>query len=439
MRRLRAGELDLREFIRPGDHIVWGQATGEPLTLTEALVAQRHAIGPVSVFLGACFSETLRPEHADRIRIRGFGPMGTSRILAQAGVMEIVPVHFGQIYRYIQDGQIGCDVALVQLSPPGPDGRHSFGLNNDYAQTLMAKARVVIAEVNEQIPWTYNEGTPDLERITAIVETSRPPLRLAPTRIGATEQAIAAHVAGYIEDGSVLQTGVGAIPEAVMGSIADRRDLGLHTGMVGDALVRLVERGILTNATKPFDTGVSVAGVLLGTETLYRFAERNKALLLRTAWHTHAGDVLRNNVFFRVALRPSTRYSLAFLTLGGFIAGVAFWGAFNTALEVDLSGQVNAEAAGETVLGAAGGQPDLVRAGHRSPGGHAIIALPSTARGGQTSRICKQLNGPVTTPRSDVDVVVTEYGAADLRGLSLTERARALRAIAHPEHRDALA
>ena len=411
MRRLRAGELDLREFIRPGDHIVWGQATGEPLTLTEALVAQRHAIGPVSVFLGACFSETLRPEHADRIRIRGFGPMGTSRILAQAGVMEIVPVHFGQIYRYIQDGQIGCDVALVQLSPPGPDGRHSFGLNNDYAQTLMAKARVVIAEVNEQIPWTYNEGTPDLERITAIVETSRPPLRLAPTRIGATEQAIAAHVAGYIEDGSVLQTGVVAIPEAVMGSIADRRDLGLHTGMVGDALVRLVERGILTNATKPFDTGVSVAGVLLGTETLYRFAERNKALLLRPAWHTHAGDVLRIPKLVSI----------------------------NTALEVDLSGQVNAEAAGETVLGAAGGQPDLVRAGHRSPGGHAIIALPSTARGGQTSRICKQLNGPVTTPRSDVDVVVTEYGAADLRGLSLTERARALRAIAHPEHRDALA
>ena len=411
MRRLRAGELDLREFIRPGDHIVWGQATGEPLTLTEALVAQRHAIGPVSVFLGACFSETLRPEHADRIRIRGFGPMGTSRILAQAGVMEIVPVHFGQIYRYIQDGQIGCDVALVQLSPPGPDGRHSFGLNNDYAQTLMAKARVVIAEVNEQIPWTYNEGTPDLERITAIVETSRPPLRLAPTRIGATEQAIAAHVAGYIEDGSVLQTGVGAIPEAVMGSIADRRDLGLHTGMVGDALVRLVERGILTNATKPFDTGVSVAGVLLGTETLYRFAERNKALLLRPAWHTHAGDVLRIPKLVSI----------------------------NTALEEDLSGQVNAEAAGETVLGAAGGQPDLVRAGHRSPGGHAIIALPSTARGGQTSRICKQLNGPVTTPRSDVDVVVTEYGAADLRGLSLTERARALRAIAHPEHRDALA
>lgn len=410
MRRIRAAELDLSEFIRPGDQIVWGQATGEPLTLTEALVAQRHAIGPVSVFLGSCFSDTLRPEHADKIRFRSFGPMGTSRTLARAGVLDIVPVHFGQIYRYIRDGQIGCDVAFVQLSPPGPDGRHSFGLSNDYTQTLIATARVVIAEVNDQIPWTHNEGAVDVGRITAIVETSRPPIRLAPTKIGATEQAIAANVARYIEDGSVLQMGVGAIPEAVMQGIADRRDLGLHSGMVGDSLVGLVERGILTNATKPIDTGISVAGVLLGTERLYRFAERNPALLLRPSWHTHSGDVLRIPKLVSI----------------------------NTALEVDLTGQVNAEAAGEDLLGAVGGQPDLVRAGHRSPGGHAIIALPSTARGGKTSRICTTLNGPVTTPRSDVDVIVTEYGAADLRGLTLTERARALIAIAHPEHQGAL-
>ena len=410
MRRIRPEDLDLREFIRPGDRIVWGQATGEPLTLTEALVAQRHAIGPVSVFLASCFSDTLRPEHADTIHFRSFGPMGTSRSLAKAGVLDIVPVHFGQIYRYIEDGQIGCDVALVQLSPPGPNGQHSFGLSNDYLQTMIATARVVIAEVNDQLPWTYNEGGPDLGRITAIVETSRPPIQLAPTRIGATEQAIAANVAHYIGDGSVLQMGVGAIPEAVMQGIADRRDLGLHSGMVGDSLVGLVERGVLTNATKPIDTGKSVAGVLLGTDRLYRFAERNPALLLRPSWNTHAGDVLRIPRLVSI----------------------------NTALEVDLTGQVNAEAAGDDLLGAVGGQPDLVRAGHRSPGGHAIIALPSTARGGKTSRICKALNGPVTTPRSDVDVVVTEYGAADLRGLTLSERARALTAIAHPEHRDAL-
>lgn len=408
--RIRPADLDLREFIRPGDRIVWGQATGEPVTLTEALMAQRHAIGPVSVFLGSCFADTLRPEHADMIHFRGFGPMGTSRALAQAGVMDIVPVHFGQIHRYIEDGQIGCDVALVQLSPPGPNGRHSFGLTNDYVQTLIATAPVVLAEINDQLPWTFSEGEPDLSRITAIVETSRPPIRLAAPLIGPVEQAIAANVARYIGDGSVLQMGVGAIPEAVLAGIADRRDLGLHTGMVGDSLVGLVERGILTNATKPFDTGISVAGVLLGTERLYSWADRNPALKLRPAWHTHAGDALRIPKLVSV----------------------------NTALEVDLTGQVNAEAAGDNLLGAVGGQPDLVRAGHRSPGGHAIIALPSTARGGATSRICKTLNGPVTTPRSDVDVIVTEYGAADLRGLSLSERGRALAAIAHPEYREAL-
>ena len=409
-RKIPAGELDLREFIRPGAKIVWGQASGEPLTLTEALVAQRHAIGPVSVFLGSCFSATLRPEHADTIRFSGFGPMGTSRALARAGVLDIVPVHFGQIHRYIQDGQIGCDVALIQLSPPGPNGRHSFGLINDYVQTLIATAPVVLAEINHQLPWTYSEGTPDLSRVTAIIETSRPLIQLAPPKIGPVEQAIAANVARYIEDGSVLQMGVGAIPEAVMQGIADRRDLGLHTGMVGDSLVGLIERGVMTNATKPIDPGVSVTGVLLGTDRLYRFADRNPALLLRPSWHTHAGDLLRIPKLVSI----------------------------NTALEVDLTGQVNAEAAGQDLLGAVGGQPDLVRAGHRSPGGHAVIALPSTARGGKVSRICRILNGPVTTPRSDVDVVVTEYGSADLRGRTLSERACALTAIAHPEHRDAL-
>ena len=403
-------DLDLRDFIRPGERVIWGQATGEPLTLTETLVAQRHQIGPISVFLGSCFSDTLRPEHADKIRFASFGPMGTSRALAKAGVLDIIPVHFGQIYRYIQDGQIGCDVAFVQLSPPGPNGRHSFGLTNDYVQTMISKARVVIAEINDQIPWTYNEGEPDLSRITATIATTRPPIQLAPTKIGPVEQAIAKNVARYIEDGSVLQMGVGAIPEAVMQGIADRRDLGLHTGMVGDSLVGLIERGIITNATKPIDTGISVAGVLLGTDRLYRFADRNPALLLRPSWHTHGGDLLRIPRLVSI----------------------------NTALEVDLTGQVNAEAAGDDLLGAVGGQPDLVRAGHRSPGGHAIIALPSTARAGKISRICRTLNGPVTTPRSDVDVIVTEYGAADLRGLTLSERARALTAIAHPEHRDAL-
>jgi acyl-CoA hydrolase len=410
-RRIAAGDLDLREFIRSGDRIIVGQAAGEPATLTEALVAQRKAIGRVSVFLGLCLSESFRPEHADHIDFQSFGPMGTSRALAKAGVLDISPVHYGRISRYIEDGQIGCDVALVLLSPPGPDGKHSFGLVNDYNRAAMTKARVVIAEVSDQVPWVHAEGVPDLDRITAIVETSRPPLTTTPARINPVDEAIGRNVARYIEDGGTLQIGMGAIPQAVAGVIGDRRDLGFHSGMAGDFIVDLIEGGVITNARKEIDTGVSVAAVLVGGNRLYRFVDRNPAFKLRPSWHTHDGDLHRLKRFISV----------------------------NSALEVDLSGQVGAEETGGRIVSAIGGQPDLVRAGHRSPGGRSIIALPSTARGGTVSRIVPMLSGPVTTARSDVDIVVTEHGWAELRGKSLRERAKVLRAIADPAHLEALA
>jgi acyl-CoA hydrolase len=405
-KRIAAADLDLSEFIRPGDQIISGQASGEPVTLTEALVAQRAAIGPVSVFLGLCLSESFQPVHADHIEFRSFGPMGASRVLAKAGVLDISPIHYGQIHRYIEGGQIGCDVALVLLSPPGPDGKHGFGLINDYIRAAMAKARVVIAEVNDQVPWVHAEGSPDMEQVTAIIETSRPPLTAAPARVGPVDEAIGRNVARYIEDGATLQIGMGAIPEAVARVIGDRRDLGFHSGMAGDFVVDLIEAGVITNARKAIDTGVSVTAVLLGRDKLYRFVERNPLIKLRPSWHTHDGDLHRLERFVSV----------------------------NSALEVDLTGQIGAEETGGQIVSAIGGQPDLVRAGHRSPGGHSIIALPSTARGGMVSRIVRALSGPVSTARSDVDVVVTEHGWADLRGQSLTERARALKAIADPAH-----
>ena len=405
-KKIVAADLDLSEFIRPGDQIISGQASGEPVTLTEALVAQRAAIGPVSVFLGLCLSESFQPVHADHIEFRSFGPMGASRVLAKAGVLDISPIHYGQIHRYIEGGQIGCDVAFVLLSPPGPDGKHGFGLINDYIRAAMAKARVVIAEVNDQVPWVHAEGSPDMEQVTAIIETSRPPLTATPARVGPVDEAIGRNVARYIEDGATLQIGMGAIPEAVARVIGDRRDLGFHSGMAGDFVVDLIEAGVITNARKAIDTGVSVTAVLLGRDKLYRFVERNPLIKLRPSWHTHDGDLHRLERFVSV----------------------------NSALEVDLTGQIGAEETGGQIVSAIGGQPDLVRAGHRSPGGHSIIALPSTARGGMVSRIVRTLSGPVSTARSDVDVVVTEHGWADLRGQSLTERARALKAIADPAH-----
>lgn len=409
-RRIAAAELDLREFIRPGDRIVIGQAAGEPLTLTEALVAQRAAIGPVSVFLGLCLSTTFQADQADHITFESFGPMGASRALAKAGVLNISPVHYGQISRYIDDGVIGCDVALAQISPPGPDGKHSFGLVNDYNRAAMARARVVIAEVNDQVPWVHAEGSPDLDRITAIVETSRPLLTAAPARVSSVDEAIGRNVARYIEDRATVQIGMGAIPEAVARVIGDRRDLGFHSGMAGDFLVDLMESGVITNAYKEVDVGVSVTANLVGTEKLYRFVDRNPAFKLRPSWHTHDGDLFRLKRFISV----------------------------NSALEVDLSGQIGAEETNGQVVSAIGGHTDLVRAGHRAEGGRSIVALPSTARGGTVSRIVPRLSGPVTTARSDVDIVVTEHGWAELRGKNLRERAEALVAIADPAHRDAL-
>ena len=408
--RIGSEELDLSKFIRPGDWIIPGQATGEPTTLTETLSAQRHKFGPVSVFLGFCPADTFKPEHADRITFHSFGPMGHSRILADAGILEVHPVHYGLIARYIEDGQIPCDVALVLLSPPGPDGQHGFGLINDYIRTAMSKARVVIAEVNDQVPWVYADGVPEMNQIDLVVETSRIPTTIPAARSGPVDEAIAANVARYIEDGSILQIGMGSVPDAVARLLHDRQDLGFHSGMASDFLVDLVEAGVMTNARKNFDQGISVAANILSHEKLYPFVAENPAFKLRPSWHTHSGDALRHDQLVSV----------------------------NSALEIDLSGQVGAEETGGRLVSAIGGQPDLVRAGHRSPGGHSVIALPSTAGKGTVSRIVNHLSGPVTTPRSDVDVVVTEHGWADLRGRSLAERRRALIRVADPAYRDVL-
>ncbi len=409
-RKISISELDLTEFIQPGDRIICGQATGEPTTLTELLVQQRDRLGGISLFLGLCLSGIFKVEHADYINFESFGPMGTSRILAEEGVLNISPVHYGQISHYIDDGYIECDVALVLLSPPGPDGKHSFGMINDYIRSAMSKARIVLAEVNQRVPWVYSEGIPDLNQITAIIETDRPLLTVPAASISRVDMAIARNVARFIEDGSVLQIGMGAIPEAVAGVIGDRQDLGFHSGMAGEFIVELIESGVITNALKPIDKGVSITAVLLGRDRLYEFADRNPLIKLRPSWHTHSGDL---HLIDRLV-------------------------SINSALEVDLSGQVGAEESGGRIVSAIGGQADLVRAGHRSPNGHSVIALPSTAHNGKISRIVNRLSGPVTTPRSDVDIIVTEYGWADLRGKNLTQRAAALKEIANPAHRDSL-
>jgi acetyl-CoA hydrolase len=402
--------LDLSNFIRPGDGILWGQGCAEPLSLVEALVAQRSAYSGASAFLGINFSGIVRPEHADHLRLVAYCGAGRNRALADAGVLDIVPVPYSQLAGLIRSRRIRVDVLLLQISPPNARGEHSLGLAAEYVVPALEVARVVIAEINERVPWTYSERLLRADDLDLAFSSSREPASAPYGAPGEIERRIAAHASAYVPDGATLETGLGALPDAVLLALGDRRDLGVHSGALGDGIVDLMRRGVITNARKALDPGRTVGGALLGTRKLFDFAHDNPAIWLRSVEHTHDPRVL---------------------------AQIPKFVAINSAIEVDLTGQVNAEVANGSYLGAVGGAPDFVRAANQSPGGVSLIALPSSA-GSRASRIVGRLSGPVATPRAEAGVFVTEYGAADLRGLTLAERVPRMISIAHPAFREEL-
>ncbi len=406
---LELNALDLGAIVRPGDSVMWGQADAEPLPLTQALMAQRHAIGNFNVFLGITYSDTLRVEFADCIRFSAYCGSGGNRALAKAGKLDILPCHYSHLRGLIASGRLKVDVLLLQLAPANERGEYSLSIAHEYLIPALAAARVVIAEVNERAPWTYGERPLVEADLDYIVRTARAPLELNYPQAGAVEQAIARKVAALIEDGATLQFGLGALPEAILAQLADRRDLGVHSGAIGDQVAALMQAGAITNAKKSIDRGVSIAGIMFGSKRLHDFAHRNPRLQFRSSDYTHGPGVL---------------------------AQIEHFTALNSAVEVDLSGQINAEVAAGVYVGAVGGAVDFLRAAQYSKGGLPIVALPSTA--GRHSRIVAKLGGPVSTPRSDAGIIVTEYGVADLRGAGLAERARSLLAIAHPDHREQL-
>jgi acyl-CoA hydrolase len=408
---IEARDLDLAGIIRSGDHVVWGSGTGEPLTLVEKFIEQRHNLGRTSVFLGGiCYDDIVKPEHADVVTFSSFGAQGTLRHMARAGVLRIIPCHLSQVPGYFTDKLIKADVVFLYLRQ-NEHGEYSFSLENDYLQAAMTHARVIVAEVNDQLPWTYCEGRLDPARIDYVVRTSRPPMELQEGAFGPAEAAIAQHVGRYIEDGTTIQIGIGGIPDAVLAGVGDRRDLGIHSGLISDRVADLMERGVMTNARKPIDTGIATCGSLRGTKRLYDFAHNNRAVRLFTFMHTHRAEVL--------------------CQLGKFLA-------INSAIEIDLTGQINSEIAAGAQIGLVGGQGDFVRGAQMAAGGRAVIAMPSSARNGQISKIVARLNGVVTTARSDADLIVTEFGVAELRGQPLDERIRRMVAISHPNFRESL-
>jgi len=405
-------EIKIADFVRPSDLLIWSQGTAEPRTLTRALVEQRADVHGVNVMLGVHYSDTFGPEHADHINFSGFGGYGTNARLSKAGVLEVIPAHISRTPSLIRSGALPVDVVFVQVSPADADGTHRLGLAADYLQAAIARARVVVAEVNPAVPRTEGETVLRPDQIDFAVEAAEPPLELPGSALSATERSIGEYVAERIADGAVLQFGIGTIPDAVCAALAGKHDLGIHSGMIGDGVLDLIEAGAVSNRTKQVDRGVSVAGVLFGTKRLYDYADHNPAIELRSIDHTHAHAVMSS-----------------------FDAYVSI----QSAVEIDLTGQVNAETLNGVHVGAVGGANDFVRGAAASPHGHAITALRSTTTSGTISRIVPKLNdGVVTTPRSDVDLVVTEYGVAELYGRSLRQRAESLIAIAHPDFRDSL-
>lgn len=398
----------IASLLQPGDRLIAGQTLGEPTALLAELFSTAADIDGLSLFTGMSLTGILA-DAPPGMDLTTFVGLGTSGQLIAKGQMRLIPCHMSELAWSLREGPLRPDVALVLVSPPDAGGLCSLGVTSDYIWNAVAEARLVLAEVNTRVPRVAGDTTIPFERIDGFIKTDRA-LPEQPTVAPSEEElVIGALVAEHISDGTCFQIGVGRLGEAVLQAVADRRDLGVHAGMVGDTVLEMARDGIITNEMKKIDTGLTVAGSILGSSKAVSLAGRDPNLRLRSIDHTHDPEVI------------------------GQLSNVV---CVNSAIEVDLLGQVNSEVAGDRYVGAIGGAVDFLRASVRA-GGRSIVALPSTAKGGTRSRIVPRVQ-QVTALRSDVDIIVTEHGQAELRGVSEGARVERLIGIADPEHRDAL-
>ncbi|MBV9825020.1 MAG: acetyl-CoA hydrolase [Alphaproteobacteria bacterium] len=410
-RTITPAQLDFARLIRGGETVGWAEATAEPIFLTHALSEQAARCPRFRVFFALNLANAFAADHAN-VTVTAFGGGSAGRRFFANGAGNVIPGNISDLCGLIAAGQPRIDVVLLQVTGPDTEGRYNVGVGIECLREMIAGARLVIAQVNPELPWTGGDTLIDGECIDLLVPAAHPVFEVAAREIGLVERAIAGHVARLVPDMATIELGIGLIPEAVTAALADKRGLGVHSGAVGDGIAALMQAGVIDNRHKEIDAGLTVATMLMGTKRLYDYANRNERIAIRSPCYTHDAVVLGN--FHR------------------FIA-------INSALEVDLTGQVNAETAQGRNIGLTGGQMDFVRAANRAPEGRSIIALPATSRDRRHSRIVARLpDGVVTTPRADADCIVTEHGIAELRGRTLAERARALIAIADPEFRPAL-
>ncbi len=401
--------------VKSGDRIVFSHACGEAQCLTEELVHQADRLENVEIvhMVAMGTSPYCQPGMETHFRHNALFVGGSTRKAVEEGRADYTPCFFHEIPGLFRDGVLPVDVAFLQVSEPDEEGNCSLGISVDYTQSAADTAKLKVVQVNKNMPYTYGNGI-NLKDVDYIVVKDEPIIELQPPHFGEIEKQIGGYVASLIHDGDTLQLGIGAIPDAVLSFLGDKKDLGIHSEMFSDGVVDLANKGVITNAKKTIDTGKFLSCFLMGTRKLYDFVDHNPDVLMKPVDYTNDPFVVAQ--------------------IDNIIS-------INSAMQVDLMGQVNAEMIGYRQFSGVGGQVDFVRGASRAKGGKAIIAMPSTT--GKTKKISKIVplldeGAAVTTSRNDVDYVVTEYGIAALKGKTLKQRAAALIAIAHPDFRPAL-
>lgn len=401
--------------IQSGNRVVVGHAAGEPSVLIEAMVNNSASYQNVEIVHMVCVGKGLyaSPEMKDHFRLNSIFVSGPTREAVFEGRGDFTPVFFYQFPELFSKNILPVDVALVQLSPPDRFGYCSFGISNDYTKPAAECAKLVIAEVNDQMPRTLGDSFIHVSELDYIVESSRPLIEQKPGMIGDVEEAIGHHCATLIEDGSTLQLGIGAIPDAVLTFLSKKKDLGIHSEMISDGVVDLVEKGIITNKRKSIHKGKIIVTFLMGSRRLYDFVDNNPMVELYPVNYVNNPCVIMQN------------YKMV---------------SINSCVQIDFMGQVASESIGYKQISGVGGQVDFLRGTSMADGGKAILAMSSTAMNSKVSRIVPVLDegATVTTSRNDVHYVVTEYGVADLKGKTLKQRAKMLIEIAHPNFRAGL-
>jgi acyl-CoA hydrolase len=413
--RKRTSAAEAVRLVNDGDMIIVPTGVGEPPQLLTALSEQRRDFRDVKVaqILAIRKFGYFDAETAGNVRHVAFFYGGASRPGGQAGWIDFIPSYFSEMPALIERGQIPADVVFSMASPMDAHGYFSLSLGADYTMASVAKARAVILEVNPNVPFAYGNCHVHISQVAALIESDDPVLEVGLPKIGPVQEAIGRHVAELIEDGSTLQIGYGGIPDAVVMQLTHKHDLGVHTEMIGDGILTLIESGAVTNRRKNHNPDKILATFALGSNKLYRFMDRNPMLEM------HPVDVTND---------PA---------LAGLNDNLV---TINATMQVDMVGQCGSESLGATPYSGTGGQSDFVRAANRSKNGKSFIVLPSTAKDDTISRIVPTLTAGthISTSKNDVNYVVTEYGVAQLRGKSAKQRAQALIAIAHPRFRDEL-